>query len=94
MIKNLPNPKEYWLKINHKMTLRQYNSLRLLQNNNCAICNRSQFLFERPLYVDHNHKTGKIRGLLCFRCNSQILVVLENYNDTYEKAKLYLKTND
>lgn len=37
------------------------------QNNACAICKRS-FEHAKPL-VDHCHKTGKVRGLLCDPCN-------------------------
>lgn len=37
--------------------------------DHCAICKKPGLAFKKRLSVDHNHKTGKIRGLLCFRCN-------------------------
>ena len=37
--------------------------------NQCAICKKSRHMFKLNLAVDHNHKTNKIRGLLCYRCN-------------------------
>lgn len=40
-----------------------------LQNGRCAICERPESDFSKRLAVDHNHKSGKVRGLLCFRCN-------------------------
>lgn len=42
------------------------------QNGRCKLCNVHQSQFERRFDVDHNHKTGKIRGLLCIRCNRGI----------------------
>ena len=58
------------LKKNYGITLEQYNVLVIKQNNKCAICgsdNRG-----KDLFVDHNHITGKIRGLLCSTCNFAI----------------------
>lgn len=46
-----------------------YNLLLLQQNGKCSICARHQSEFNRALCVDHNHKTGKVRGLLCNMCN-------------------------
>ena len=47
-----------------------FNKLLKRQNNLCAICRKpvkpTRF---RHLQVDHCHKTGKVRGLLCFHCN-------------------------
>lgn len=37
--------------------------------NQCSICKRPRSDFKRNFSVDHNHKTNKIRGLLCFQCN-------------------------
>ena len=37
--------------------------------NSCGICKKPRPHFKTNLAVDHNHKTGRIRGLLCFRCN-------------------------
>jgi len=50
------------------------------QNNNCKICNNPM---EKP-QVDHCHKTGKYRGLLCVPCNNG-LGVFENNKEAFEK---------
>jgi hypothetical protein len=39
----------------------------------CAICDKPRSTFKNRLSVDHCHKSNKIRGLLCFRCNKFIL---------------------
>lgn len=35
----------------------------------CGICNKPGSHFKKKLAVDHNHVSGRIRGLLCMRCN-------------------------
>lgn len=39
----------------------------------CAICKKPRSAFKNRLAVDHNHRTNKIRGLLCFYCNKRVL---------------------
>jgi hypothetical protein len=39
------------------------------QNNCCSICERNMDEYGKIFCVDHNHKTGQIRGLLCDPCN-------------------------
>lgn len=54
------------------LTLAQYNSMAESQSQSCAICSGpgKQGKNERPaLVIDHCHQTGKVRGLLCHRCN-------------------------
>lgn len=45
-----------------------YQHLLTEQDNVCAICRKS-CITGRNLTVDHDHNTGKVRGLLCFNCN-------------------------
>lgn len=47
------------------------------QNGVCAICERLCITGKR-LAVDHSHETGKIRGLLCTRCNTALGQVKED----------------
>ena len=49
------------------LTLQDYQQMLDAQNGVCAICGKKPG--KRKLSVDHDHKTGIIRGLLCFRCN-------------------------
>ena len=49
-------------------TYEMYLDLVGFQNNKCKICN----IFMKSPHVDHDHKTGKVRGLLCNRCNKAI----------------------
>lgn len=39
------------------------------QGGVCAICRKPPKVGGRRLHIDHDHKTGKVRGLLCARCN-------------------------
>lgn len=57
------------LMVNYGITLDQYERQFLLQNGACAICKRPQIDLGKPLAVDHCHKTGEVRGLLCTGCN-------------------------
>jgi hypothetical protein len=49
------------------ITLEQYNELLERQGGGCAICGKlsSEEYNGKFLHVDHDHKTGKVRGLLC-----------------------------
>ena len=46
-----------------------YDALCAEQENRCAICGTHACTTGRLLAVDHNHETGKVRGLLCLPCN-------------------------
>jgi len=56
------------------LSIERYNEMLTEQSCNCKICGKSHdpTLKRGRLYVDHCHKTGEIRGLLCGSCNSAI----------------------
>lgn len=53
-----------------------YDALFDIQDGVCAICQQPETAQQkgrlRELCVDHNHKTGQVRGLLCHKCNLAI----------------------
>lgn len=57
------------LKHLYGLSLEYFNEISLQQNRQCAICGGYPSGRKRNLSVDHDHKTQKIRGLLCERCN-------------------------
>src|SRR2546428_9677 len=52
------------------ITPEQYDQMLLEQQGRCKICPRRPS--KRKLNIDHCHKTGKVRGLLCWRCNQML----------------------
>lgn len=62
------------------LTLSDYNEIFTEQNGKCLGCNKHQSELKRALVVDHCHKTNKIRGLLCWQCNSALGMLLDNKN--------------
>lgn len=75
--------------------LEKFGELQEKQNGVCAICKQSvsgMINSKSKLAVDHDHKTGKIRGLLCGSCN----IGLGHFKDNIEyltNAIVYLKEN-
>ena len=81
--------KNHKLKRAYGISLEDYTEMLSEQEGCCAICMRHHSLFTRKLSVDHDHQTGKIRGLLCKDCNTS----LGQFNDdvdTLLKAVSYL----
>jgi hypothetical protein len=70
-----------------------YNAMIAAQDNKCAICRREETEMRgstlRALAVDHNHKTGAVRELLCTACNKLIGLADEN-RQTLIEALRYL----
>lgn len=62
----------------------------MLVVRNCEICGRDKVQAKRELHVDHNHETGKIRGVLCFHCNL-LIGFLERDLSVLPKAIEYLE---
>jgi hypothetical protein len=69
------------------LTKAEYENLLALYDGKCGICGRC-----KPLVIDHNHRTGAVRGLLCRSCNTAIGL----FGDSLEilaLAKEYLSTS-
>ena len=60
---------EYHLKRMYGLTKDDYDRLLEAQNNGCAICGNPCDIHKK-LSADHDHQTGRVRGLLCHRCNT------------------------
>lgn len=70
--KKVPKPsglRRYWPHLTLKECEVERQKLSDAQNACCAICKKPESYFVNKLAVDHNHRSLKVRGLLCYRCN-------------------------
>lgn len=79
--------KDRHLRSDFGINIKTYNSMLEEQKSKCAICGGGE---GEVLYVDHDHKTGKVRGLLCHRCNTALGRMKDNPS-LLEKAIFYIK---
>ncbi len=80
----------------YKMTPSEYQKMYDEQKGLCLICNQTtqgRGAKRNTLAVDHNHATGKIRGLLCIHCNSGLGYFRDN-KDLLQQAIIYLDERD
>lgn len=66
------NRNKYLLK-RFGITEDQYDELLRKQDGRCAVCKRTAGSFRARLSVDHDHKSGHVRGLLCVHCNRYVV---------------------
>jgi len=85
--------REWQYKTKFGITIHDYDVMLANQDHSCAVCERPQSDFKRKFSIDHDHKTGKVRALLCDNCNhalgmvndspillQKLISYLENYN--------------
>lgn len=80
-----------WQLRKYGLTLEQYKAF----GNKCMICGKEPHGMSHGkarLCIDHNHKTGKVRGLLCGACNIAIGHFFHN-SELLKKAIIYLQLN-
>lgn len=88
----LANPlkiRERYLKVRYNLTIDGWEQLFAFQEKACKIC-KSQEPSGKGWHVDHDHQTGKIRGILCHHCNTA-LGLLKDSSEIAEKVVQYLK---
>lgn len=71
------------LRIKYNITLCEFKKMKENQENKCYICK----LFCDKLCVDHCHKTGKVRKLLCNNCNKSLGLLKENVKTVKNMVK-------
>jgi len=81
--KHVHKVRERLLKSKYGITTEQYEKMLSSQNGVCFICLKVQGDGKRKLAIDHCHKTGKVRGLLCCKCNGN-LGWLDKHRDRIE----------
>lgn len=83
-------------KFNYGISSEEYKVKKKRQKNRCALCGKKETHTDsrsekvRTLSVDHNHKTNKVRGLLCGNCNRGLGLFFESIK-LLLKAAQYLK---
>lgn len=76
----------------YKLNYRQVKSIQDKQQNQCAICKTTFHTFSQ-LRVDHCHKTNKVRGILCNRCNLLLGCVHDDISNLLSCIKYLNATN-
>lgn len=90
--RHLQQKRESLLRVRYGVTPREYARLLLLQGGSCAVCKTkdSRNGKSKVFDVDHDHDTGKVRGLLCRKYNVTA-GVLERNRERISKIEEYLK---
>ena len=96
----------YTVKVFHKRILRdygigieEYKTIKTQQKGRCWICQVEEKDLTKSLHIDHDHKSGKVRGLLCSCCNTGLgffkdePVLLERAIDYLRKSSEKSKKN-
>lgn len=79
------------IKRKYNLSLEDFDNMLLLQNKKCKICGATESNHKSSvLYIDHCHKTNKVRGLLCHHCNYGLGGFRDNI-DFLKSAILYLE---
>lgn len=86
-----PEKSRRWSLISkYGLTDKDYDLIWQLQGEKCALCGRTKTLNEKNFAVDHDHRTGQIRGILCLSCNGHI-GALGDTVESLEKALAYIR---
>ncbi len=78
------------LQRNYGISLEKFEQIKRDQNGTCAICLTSELRYStrhHDLSVDHNHLTGKVRGLLCNNCNRAMGMLKDNFEIVLQAAR-------
>lgn len=65
--------RDRYLRTKYGITLAEFEVIFEFQGGRCAVCGGPPPASGRSFHVDHDHRTGKVRGLLCWTCNHDLI---------------------
>lgn len=76
-IKGKRKAKDQYIRYHYGISIEEFENLFQKQNGVCSICGKPETSKHqrgtlKTLSIDHSHRTGKVRGLLCYNCNRGI----------------------
>lgn len=74
------------------ITISRLEEMKEEQDNKCAICGNPPH--RRDLHIDHDHKTGKVRALLCHFCNAGLGYFRDDVDRMYLAIEYLMKHNE
>ena len=84
--------RDTYLRKKYGITQKTYLFMLDSQNGACFICRLRPKNAAKWMAVDHNHKTGQVRGILCWRCNHKFLGRYREDPEMHERAVEYLRS--
>lgn len=91
--KHLVKARRWYFLKEYGISLEEYNKMYVAQGGRCAICRRTKdeahMGQNKNLHIDHDHQTGRVRGLLCLKCNVGLGAFEDNVG-WLDSAKIYL----
>ena len=94
---NSASVRSQYLKRQYGLTFEEFDTMLSSQDNACAICGTKQPSKNRGrtrrFHVDHDHETGKVRGLLCKSCNIALGEIGDNIH-TLKSMIEYLENHE
>ena len=76
----------------YQLTEEKYHAMRKEQGQKCAMCQRPFRESPKSIHIDHDHKTGQVRGILCDGCNLFLgRIESPSYATKLEMAFSYLR---
>jgi hypothetical protein len=85
-----------WIWKTYGITSEEYWAIYQAQGGRCYICRRAKGKDQdgqgrgKMLSVDHDHRTGEVRGLLCTPCNRDVLGHLRDSVEALQRAVIYV----
>lgn len=81
--------RDYNLRKRYGITIEQFEAILHAQGGVCAVCKRGNVVF----CLDHNHKTLKVRGVVCLNCNLRVIGGARDNDELLINAALYVVDN-
>jgi len=80
-----------WYRQKYSLSLEEYQRLLDEQHSCCRLCHKPSWECRRRLVVDHDHRTGKVRALLCTTCNILVGYIEKKGRKAVEAAFEYVE---
>lgn len=77
------------LRTRYGITLEKFEAILEAQGNVCAVCK----LADKVFCLDHNHKTLKVRGVICLNCNLRVIGGARDQDWKLVNAAIYVTNN-